>query len=97
MKTLCKPWFELSRDAVRLTCESGHVIGLRMALAARGGTAAVNEASLMISEKATAAFDAHFMVARSLIAGEGHLAPARAVALYRSRVQANHQRLTQGA
>ncbi len=97
MKTLYKPWFELSRDAVRLTCESGHVIGLRMALAAQGGTAALDEASLMISEKATAAFDAHFLVARSLIAGEGHLAPARAIALYRTRVQANQQRLTQAA
>ena len=75
-----------------LSCEASHVIGLRMALAARGGGG--GEVSLMVTEKATAAMDAHLMVVRSLIAGEGHLAPARAVALYRSRVQANQQRLT---
>jgi hypothetical protein len=97
LNTLYKPWFDLSRDAVSLTCEAGHVIGLRMVLAVLGGAAALDEVSLMVSEKATAAMDAHFMVAHSLMAGEGHLAPARTVALYRSRVQANQQRLMQAA
>lgn len=97
MKTPTNPWFDLSLDAARLTCESGHVIGLRIALAARGGPGAQAEVLRMVSEKAQAAVDAQFMVAQSLMTGEAHLAPARAVALYRRRVQANHRRLTKGA
>lgn len=97
MNSLLKPWFDLSRDAAGLTCEASQVIGLRMVVATMGGAAARDEASLMVSEKAAAALEVHTMVARSLIAGEGHLAPARAVAMYRSRVQANQQRLTQAA
>jgi hypothetical protein len=31
-----------------------------------------------------------------MIAGEGHLAPARALALYRRRIQANQRRLAKG-
>ena len=84
-------------DAARLTYESSHVIGLRLALAARGGPSAQAEAALMISEKAQAAVDTQFMLARSVISGEVHLAPARAVALYRDRVRANHRRLTEEA
>jgi hypothetical protein len=88
---------DLSIDAARLACESSQVIGLRFALAARGGQLAQTEAVRMVSEKAQAVLDAQFMVARSLLTGEVHLAPSRAVALYRDRVQANHQRLIQAA
>jgi hypothetical protein len=94
MKTPSNPWLDLSLDAARLTYESSHVIGLRLALAARGGMKAQTEAALMVSEKAQAAFDAQFMVAKSVMSGEAHLVPARTVALYRDRVQANHRRLT---
>ncbi len=94
MKTPSNPWFDLSLDTARLTYESSHVIGLRLAIAACGGTKAQTEAALMVSEKAQAAFDAQSMVVRSVMSGEAHLVPARAVALYRDRVQANHRRLT---
>jgi hypothetical protein len=50
----------------------------------------------MITEKAKAAMDAQFLFASSLMAGQGALAPARAVALLRRRVQANQRRLTRG-
>jgi hypothetical protein len=86
-------WFDLSLDAARLTLESGRVIGLRLALVARGGPDACAEAALMLSEKAEAAADAQILVADSLFNGEGHLALSRAVALYRDRVQANQRRL----
>jgi hypothetical protein len=89
-----KAWLKLSADAIRLTHESSDVIALRLALAARGGPEACLEAGRMISEKATAALDAHFLVADSILKGEAHLAPARAVALYRDRVQANRRRLS---
>ena len=88
-------WLDLSADAARLGHESGHVIGLRLAVAGRGGADALAELCRMISEKAQAALDAHFVVAGSLLTGEAHLAPARTLALYRRRVQDNRARLTE--
>ena len=87
-------WLDLSADAARLGRESGDVIGLRLAVAGRGGADALAELCRMISEKALAALDAHYVVAGSLLAGEAHLAPTRTLALYRGRVQANRTRLT---
>jgi hypothetical protein len=88
------PWFELGADMARLGVESSSVIGLRMMQAALGSPGAQEEAVLMVTEKAKAALDAQFLLARSVMAGQGHLGPRRAVALYRRRVQANHRRLT---
>ncbi len=88
------PWIELGADMARLGVESSSVIGLRMMQAALGSPGAQKEAVLMVTEKAKAALDAQFLLARSVMAGQGHLAPSRAVALYRRRVQANHRRLT---
>jgi hypothetical protein len=86
-------WLNLSADAARLSQESGDVIGLRLAVASRGGPVALTELCRMITEKAVAALEANLVVAESLVAGEAHLAPARTLALYRSRVQANRARL----
>jgi len=49
-----------------------------------------------VAEKGKAAWDANLMLTKSLLTGEGHLAPARAVALYRRRVNANKRRLARG-
>src|ERR1700676_2525655 len=75
-------WFDLSADAARLGQESGQVIGLRLAVAGRGGATALPELCQMISEKALAVLDAHIVFAGSLPTGEAHLAPARTLALY---------------
>jgi hypothetical protein len=96
MPAFRNPWLSLSMDALRLGFESQSVIGLRMAKAAWGGPAAQDEARLMVTEKAQAAVDAQFVLAKSLLSGEGHLAPARAMALYRRRVRANQRRLSKG-
>jgi len=88
------PWLSLSMDAMRLGMESQTVIGLRLVKAAWGGQAAQKEAGLMVSEKAQAAIDAQMLVTRSVLSGQGHLAPARALALYRRRVKANRRRLS---
>jgi hypothetical protein len=90
-------WLDLPLDAARLTYEASQVIGLRLALAARGGPDVHLEVTRMLSEKAQAAMDVQMVFARSFISGEGHLAAPRAVALYRDRVRANHHRLTRGA
>jgi hypothetical protein len=89
-------WLDLCSDAVRLGLEAQSVIGLRVAKAAFGGPAAQAEAHLMIAEKTKTAIDAQMLFARSLIAGQAHLAPARALSLYRRRVKANQRRLIRG-
>ncbi len=88
------PWIDLSADMARLGVESGSVIGLRLMRLAFGSVDSQAETALMVSEKAKAALDAQFLFARSLMNGQGHLAPSRTVALYRRRVQANQRRLT---
>jgi hypothetical protein len=88
-------WLDLSADAARLGQESGDVIGLRLAVAVRADAGAMAEFCQMISEKALTALDAHIIVTGSLLTGEAHLAPARTLALYRRRVQANRSRLTE--
>jgi hypothetical protein len=93
MKSAMNAFFELTANTARLGMEAGEVIGLRVFQAAVG-VAAHDEVQLMITEKAKAALDAQFLIAGSVMAGEAHLAPARAVALYRRRVQANRRRLT---
>jgi len=90
------PWLSLTLDAMRLGMEAQSVIGLRMAKAAWGGAAAQDEAELMVSEKAKAAIDAQMVLASSVMTGQGHLGPARAMALYRRRVLANQRRLLKG-
>lgn len=90
------PWFALSRDTLMLGLESQSVIGLRLLKAAMGGEAAQQEATLMIAEKAHAVIDAQMVIAESVMTGQPHLGPARAVALYRKRVQANQRRLGEG-
>ncbi len=97
MESPCKTLFDLARDAAQLTVESGQVIGLRLSVAAKGGPQAMGEASRMISEKAQAAFDAQFLIADCLLRGQPHLAASKTVALYRERVQANRDRLSQFA
>ena len=93
MRSRSNPFFALSAQAARLGLEAGEVIGLRMRQAALGEAGAGREAALMITEKAKAAMDAQFLIARSVMRGEAHLAPARTLALYRRRVQANRRRL----
>lgn len=86
-------WLDLSCDTLMLGLESQSVIGLRLLQAAMGGEAAQREATLMVAEKAQAALDAQFILAQSALAGQAHLGPGRAIALFRRRVQANQRRL----
>ncbi len=91
------PWLSLVESSLALGWASQGVMALRVAKAALGGPAACEEVHLMVMEKAKAAMDAHTLLATSLLAGEAHLAPARTVALYRRRVEANQRlRLVQG-
>jgi hypothetical protein len=83
---------DLTLGAMRLGLEAQGVIGLRLTQAICGELA-VQEASRMIAEKTWAAGEAYLILTRSVMDGEGHLAAARALVLYRRRVRANHRRL----
>jgi len=83
-------------ETLRLGFEAHSVIGLRLTKVALGGVGARDETQLMIAEKSKAAWDANLILTRSLLAGKVHLAPARTLALYRRRVQANQRRLSRG-
>jgi hypothetical protein len=87
------PWLQLAAGSWRLGLEAQDVIGLRFAKAAAGDFDNPEEAVRMVAEKGQAAWDASWVVAQSVMAGEGHLAPARTLALYRRRVRANQRRL----
>jgi hypothetical protein len=90
------PWLSLSQDTMMLGLEAQSVIGLRLLKAVMGGEPAQREVALMFTEKAQAIIDAQLVLAESALAGEAHLGPGRAVALYRKRVQANQRRLGRG-
>lgn len=89
-------WLSFAADSMKLGLEAQDVIGLRLIKAAFGGAGAGTEVVRMVVEKGQAALDANVVITRSVLAGEGHLAPARTLALYRRRVQANHRRLLRG-
>ena len=82
-----RSWFSLAL----LAAESQHVIGLRLMKLVLGGSNACDEASLMVTEKMSAATEAlpagHLMVGAS---------PASVVQAYRTKVRANSRRLLQG-
>jgi hypothetical protein len=87
------PWLDLGADLARLAVEASAVAGLRMVRLASGSGDVQREMALMVSEKAQAAWDAQFLVAKSVMAGRPDLAAPRTVAFYRRRVQANRRRL----
>ncbi len=87
------PWLNLGWEASRLGMEACTVVGLRMGKLSGGGAVAQMEAQRMVSEKATAFFEAQLEFARSMALGKGRRAPRRVLASYRKRVRANQRRL----
>lgn len=88
------PALDLAFDSWRLGLEAWSVIALRTAGALAGGPDQAKEASLMLTEKAKALIDAQFLIAGAVMDGKPHLAPQRALTMYRRRVQANRRRLS---
>jgi hypothetical protein len=97
MIPLWNSWFELATDSWRLGLQAQAVVGLRLAKLAAGDAAAMAEAQRMVAEKVFAAAEAQAKAAASVLAGQGHLAPKRTLALYRRKVGANHRRLSRRA
>jgi hypothetical protein len=79
----CSPWLA----AMFLTFEASNVIGLRLMKMAAGGSEAIAEANLMVSEKIAAALE----MADVLTAGG---TPAMVIERYRGHVGANASRLS---
>jgi hypothetical protein len=87
-------WAKLLTDSVNLGVSANHVIALRMAKIAHGDAAARAESKLMLDEKVKAAIDANIEAARSIMTGQAHLAPSRALSVYQKRVHKNLSRLS---
>jgi hypothetical protein len=83
MRSHNNPWMH----AFALVVESNHVITLRLAKLAEGGSPARAEASRMISEKISEAWGAGL----TLMTGGSS---AKVIAQYRKRVLANSKRLS---
>lgn len=87
-------WFGLGLDMMMLGAEASSVIALRTMKLAAGGTAATEEAGLMVGEKVTAAI---VLGQQAMLGQLGDTMPgmaSRAIADYRKRVRANQRRLT---
>ncbi|MDN3574856.1 hypothetical protein [Methylobacterium longum] len=79
----------MSTDLAMLGVEAQMVIGQRIAMLMVGGPKARAEAQRMVTEKVLAAGSA----AMTLAKGGG---PHKVVRSYRTKVRANHRRLTKG-
>jgi hypothetical protein len=86
-------WGKLIADSFKLGLDANRVIALRLAKLAQGGRAAGDESRAMVEEKLKAAFDAQIAAATSVATGNAHLAPKRALSVYKKRVRRNLQRL----
>jgi len=91
MSLMRNPWVRLSLDVVNLAVESQSVVALRMMKFARGGAAAADEATLMVTEKIGAAVTASLQLSAF---DAGPDAARRTTALLRRKVRANRRRLS---
>ena len=91
-----KGWSNLWADSVLLGMEAHMVVGLRLAKMAWARPGSNAEERLMVAEKAKAAVDARWAIAKSVMTGTGDRAPSKVVKLYRRRVRSNLKRLARG-
>ncbi|QGM44742.1 hypothetical protein [Methylocystis heyeri] len=94
MKRRKVDWAELAVASVMLSQKAGEVVALRMATIALGGRKARAESRMMLAEKMKAAMDANIAAAASVMIWQPHLAPRRALNVYRKRVHKNLARLS---
>jgi hypothetical protein len=86
-------WNSLFFDSMQLGFDASCVVALRMAKIACGGTAAHAETHAMFDEKLRAVIAANVVATKSLLRGQAHLAPKRAMRVYQSKVRKNLRRL----
>jgi hypothetical protein len=86
-------WSALALESWALGWEASTVIGLRMAKISRGDDSALGEASLMVSEKVSAAIELNAALLRRTTGMTPLAGTQHAVRLYRRKVRANRRRL----
>jgi hypothetical protein len=86
-------WAGASMDAWALGMEASAVIGLRVAKMAVGGTAAAEEAQLMLSEKMQAAFELQAALVTGRLGDNPLTGTRKTLRHYRRKVKANRKRL----
>lgn len=87
---------KLFSDALKMSLAANQVIGLRLMKIATGGAHGRRESKLMVDEKIKAAADAGLEAAKSVAAGQPHLAANRALSVYAKRIDRNLRRLSKG-
>jgi len=83
-------------ESFRLGLAANQVIAMRLMKMATGGVDAGRESQLMITEKMEAAAEASIVAAQSVVTGQAHRAPVRALGAYQRRVKGNLRRLKKG-
>jgi hypothetical protein len=84
-------------DAAIMAVESQSVIAMRLVKITAGGAAADAECEMMVAEKFAAVTAAHSAATTALFNGQSlQEVAALALAPVRSRVRANHERLSRG-
>jgi hypothetical protein len=86
-------WAGASMDAWALGMEASAVIGLRVAKMAVGGTAAAEEAQLMLSEKMQAALELQTAFVTGQLGSNPLAGTRKTIRHYRRKVKANRKRL----
>ena len=94
VNNLMSTWIRFSQSVAKLTFDSQQVIGLRLLRLAAGGPAAEVESRRMVAEKLASIVEAQIRMAGEIATGRGHLAPARALAVFQRKVSANRRRLS---
>lgn len=86
-------WWALGFDVWRLGLEAGEVMARRSAVLASGGTDAMAEANLMVSEKLAAAAEIQMAMIGGKLGTSPRVVSHAVVRNYRSRVRRNAARL----
>lgn len=86
-------WWELGYDAWRLGLEAGEVMARRSAVMASGGTEALLEANLMVSEKVAAAAELQMAMITGKLGKSPRVVSHALIRNYRGRVRRNVARL----
>ena len=92
-KRTTNAWMDLGFDAWTLGWEAATVIGLRSAKIAMGGTEALRESELMVSEKLTATYELQIALMSGALGLNAATTTRRTLAHYRRKVRANARRL----
>jgi hypothetical protein len=87
-------WLALILQTAQLGLEAQNVMALRLMRLAGGGATGLDEARLMVTDKMTALTEAQLEATATVLAGRGHKVAAKVLDVFKKRVRANRDRLS---